>query len=265
MAALNGSKILSPEELERAILETAVQVQREHPRFFPLPDGVDVAGACKYEGTLKRYFEYFSRKFPSMLLNVASRCPHLEVRQEILRDCYDEEVADPDTAKFTAVPPGGISHREVLYRDCEKLGVSREEVDNTEPTPIIFACVHALDNMSRLLPWQAAYTALAVTELHSHPEVRAATGGSVARDRVSLQKLGLKEGDLVGGPLHAMKDQLHGGREIKLVVRYSTALEMQQQVLESARRGLQVFNIMRREIHRVGLLAVGLPTAGFPV
>lgn len=265
MASVNGAKILLPEELERAILETAVGVQREYPRFFPLPGGIDVPGARKYEGTVKRYFEYFSRKFPSMLLNVASRCPHLEVRQEILKDCYDEEVADPDTQKFTPAPPGGISHREVLYRDCEKLGVSREEVDNTEPTAIIFACVHALDNMSRLLPWQAAYMALAVTELHSHPEVKAATGGSVARDNASLQKLGLQEGDLVGGPLHAMKDQLHGGGEIKLIIKYSDTPEMQQQVLESARRGLQVFNIMRREIHRVGLQAVGLPTVGFPV
>lgn len=258
-------KLLSSQDLESAILNTAIQVQRDYPRFFSLPDGLDTQALRKYEGTTRRHFEYFSRKFPSMLMNVASRCPHLEVRQEILRDCFDEEVHDWDTGKFTSTPPEGISHREVLYRDCEKLGVSREEVDSTEPTPIVFACVHALDNLTRLLSWQAAYMAVAVTELHSHPTVKAAVGGRISRDRRSLERLGLREGDLIGGPLHEMKDKVHGGGEIRLIIKYSDTPEMQGSVIDSARQGLTTFNIMRREIHRVGLLAVGLPTDGLPV
>ena len=181
--ALKERKLLSPEELERAILDIALQVHKEYPRFFRLAEGLGPGSARKYAITDARYFEYFSRKFPSMLLNVASRCPVLEVRQEILKDCYDEEVQDPDTAKLMETPPGGISHREVLYRDCEKLGISREDVDSTVPTPIISACVHALDNMTRLLPWQAAYMAAAVTELRYHPYIKAVLG-----DRVGVEK-----------------------------------------------------------------------------
>ena len=254
-------KLLSAGELETAILDTAIQVNKDYPWRFPLPEGLDTQASRKYESTLKRYFEYFSRKFPSMLMNVASRCPHIEVRQDILKDCVD----DPDTAKFTSTPPEGISHREVTYRDCEKLGVSREEVDSTEPTPIIFSCVHALDNLTRLLPWQAAYMAAAVTELHSHPYIKAAIGGRISRDRGALERLGLKEGDLVGGPLHEMKDKAHGGAELRMITKYSDTPEMQQLVIDSAKHGLTIFTIMRREIHRVGLSAVGLPTEGFPV
>ena len=258
-------KLLAAEELETAILDTAIQVNKDYPWRFPLPEGLDTKASRKYESTLKRYFEYFSRKFPSMLMNVASRCPHIEVRQDIIKDCLDEEIYDPDTAKFTSTPPEGISHREVTYRDCEKLGVSREEVDSTEPTPIIFSCVHALDNLTRLLPWQAAYMAAAVTELHSHPYIKAAIGGRISRDRGALERLGLREGDLVGGPLHEMKDKAHGGAELRMITKYSDTPEMQQLVIDSAKQGLTIFTIMRREIHRVGLSAVGLPTEGFPV
>lgn len=265
MTTVDDRRLFSPKELEKAILDTAVQVQREYPRFFSLPEGLDAVGARKYEGTAKKYFEYFSRKFPSMLMNVASRCSHLEVRQAILRDCCDEEVEDPLTGTFTQTPPGGISHREVLYRDCEKLGVSREEIDSTEPTPIIFACVEALDNMTRLFPWQAAYMAAAVTELHSHPYIKAAIGGTIARDKSALQRLGLKEGDLIGGPLHEMKDKAHGGEGLTLIIKYSDNPDIQRLVIDAAKKGLTVFNIMRREIHRVGLAAVGLPTHGLPV
>ena len=46
-------------------------------------------------------------------------------------------MSDPDA--------DGMCHIEVLYYDSGQLGITREEAEAFEPTPIFMACMHALD------------------------------------------------------------------------------------------------------------------------
>ena len=102
----------------------------------------------------------------------------------------DEEVADPDAQ--------GLSHIEVLYRDVEVVGIAREEVENFQPTPVLMACMHALDNLTRTLPWQGGYAAMG------------GIGSRAGRGGARLHEKGRRFGD--GSPAHCGTALRRSGR-----------------------------------------------------
>ena len=149
-----GGPAFSPEEYEGRFLQAQADVVRTYTKHPPIPDEVlnDREKARRYFGVWQMNHSFFAKMFPSYLMNIAAKCPYQDVRREILHDCWDEEVSDPDA--------DGMCHIEVLYYDSLQLGITREEAEAFEPTPIFMACMHALDNLSRTLTWQGGYAAI---------------------------------------------------------------------------------------------------------
>ena len=145
---------LPPDEYEARFLQVQADTVRAFRNHPPIPDEVlnDRDTARRYFGVWQMNHSFFAKMFPSYLMNIAAKCPYQDVRREILHDCWDEEVSDPDA--------DGMCHIEVLYYDSGQLGITREEAEAFEPTPIFMACMHALDNLSRTLTWQGGYAAV---------------------------------------------------------------------------------------------------------
>ena len=122
---------LSPEEYEQKFLEAIAESFRAFVTAtmsrYPRVVLKDTKVARRFLGSRGCSTPFLRKFFPSYLMNVAASCPYQDVRQEILKDCWDEEVADPDAQ--------GMSHIEVLYGDVAVMGISQEEVENFEPTP----------------------------------------------------------------------------------------------------------------------------------
>ena len=87
---------LPPEQFEEAFCEALVSTILEIGPAPRWPDGLSVEQARIYHGTYLKYMSFFAWKFPSWLMSVASLCPYQDVRREIIKDCVDEEVGDPD-------------------------------------------------------------------------------------------------------------------------------------------------------------------------
>jgi len=90
---------LSPEEYEQKFLEAIAESFRAfRSDHVPLPEIVlkDTKVARRFFGIERMLHSVFAKLFPSYLMNVAASCPYQDVRQESLKDCWDEEVADPD-------------------------------------------------------------------------------------------------------------------------------------------------------------------------
>lgn len=118
---------ISPEDFQAQLVETVVTTAMEHmKRPFVIPDHYDQTQARLYHATSMKYFSFFAWRFPSWLLEIASRCPYQDVRREIIQDCVDEEVGDEDA--------NGRCHVDVLYDETEACGVAREDVAAT-PRP----------------------------------------------------------------------------------------------------------------------------------
>ena len=253
---------LAPKEYEdkflQAVADSFRAFQKDHIDI-PLPEEVlkDTKVARRFFGIQRMLHSFFAKMFPSYLMNVAARCPYQDVRREILKDCWDEEVSDPDAQ--------GMCHIEVLHRDVGLLGISHEEVENFEPTPVLMACTHALDNLSRTLPWEGGYAAIGGLE---SARIAVARGyldrdedSVTARERgKTLEELcGLPKGALMSGPLHAKKDLIHGGDVLHILKKYCTTREMQELTFWAVKNARSIRVITQREQRRLALAAIGLP------
>lgn len=247
-----------PDEFRARLIETAVTAQMDSFPKMGMPAEYDQAQARLFHATHLAAFSYFAWRFPSWLLEIASRCPYQDVRREIIEDCVDEEVGDDDA--------GGRCHVDVLYEEAEACGISREQIASTEPSPLLLTCILAFDDLARTLPWEAAYAAIGALEIiSSRPAVefrnklmtdeqRAASAEAMS---ASLpERIGVKSEDMLFAALHQYKDQFHGGSELELLVKYAVDARIQTEMLWAARAALQVMGVMIAECNRLAAAAV---------
>lgn len=260
-----SSDAMSEQEFQDALVGTVVRSSLAMFAGYEFPD-VNQEDGRKYHATFMTYFSFFAWKFPSWLMEVASRCPFQDMRREVIKDCVDEEVADPDA--------GGRCHIDVLYDEAEACGIPRDVITTTQPTPILLACIHALENLSKSLSWQGSYAAISGLEiLSSGPaveirnkilaeemtpeELEAARSG---RDSTPLsERTGVEPELLMFAALHEYKDQIHGGGGLAIMLKYATSREIQEEMIWAAKAGVEIFAVMREEIDRLALEAIGLP------
>ena len=249
----------SPDEFEQRLVETVVTTALKSLKgTFAIPEHYTQEQARLYHATSLLNFSYFAWRFPSWLLEVASRCPYQEVRREIIEDCSDEEVGDDDA--------GGRCHVDVLYEEAEACGIPRDVIAATEPTPLLQACVLALDDLARTLPWEASYAAIAGLEIiQSKPAVELRNKMMSEEQRKAFEavissslpeRLGIESENLLFNALHSYKDQFHGGGELTLLVKYATDSRIQHEMLWAAKTGIEMFGMMNSEIKRLATEAV---------
>ncbi len=251
---------LSPQEFETAFCEALVRILVESGVSSAIPKELDPAGARLYHGTYLKYMSFFAWKFPSWLMSIASLCPYQDVRREIINDCVDEEVGDSDA--------DGQCHIDLLYDEAELCGVSREEIFETEPTPIILACIHTWENMTRTLGWLPAYAAIAGLEITmSEPalEARERLIGKEAMAKATQdlggvtfhERLGMPEGSLKFFALHSYKDRFHGGGELAMLVKYANTPALQREAIWAVRNSLKTYVLQAHEVRRLAAEAAG--------
>lgn len=249
----------SPEQFQDAFVETVVKASMASmKRPFVIPDHYTQEQARKYHGTLLGGFSFFAWRFPSWLMEIASRCPYQDVRRELILDCTDEEVGDEDA--------GGRCHVDVLYEETEACGITREEIAATPPTPLIQACILALDDLARTLPWEASFAAIgglevtqskpAVTYRMSQMTEAEFTAAGAASSASLPERLGLTTDQMLFNALHAYKDQIHGGGGLEILVTYGTDDRIQEQMLWAAKTAMETFGLMIGEIERLATAAV---------
>jgi pyrroloquinoline quinone (PQQ) biosynthesis protein C len=256
---------MSEEKFQELFVDTVVRTALQSGAGYGFPEGLSQELGRKFHATYLTHFSFFAWKFPSWLMAVASQCPYQDVRRTIIEDCVDEEVGDVDA--------GGRCHIDVLYEEAEACGISRDEVAATEPTPIVLAAVHAFENYSRTLGWEAGFAALAALEIvQSEPAVKLRdkllsesltpeqiTKSRAGRDSEALAaRTGVPADQLVFAAIHAYKDQFHGGGELKLLVKYGHTRQIQESMLWAAKAGINTYRTMRTEIDRLAREAVGV-------
>ena len=250
---------LPPDQYVDAFLKVQAETVRSFQSGKPqLPAEVleNQATARRYFGVWQMNHSFFAKMFPSYLMNVAAKCPYQDVRREILKDCNDEEVSDPDA--------NGLCHIEVLYHDAALFGISREEVEAFEPTAILLTCIHAIDNLTRILSWEGGYAAVGGLEA-----IRVAVArGYISREEFSgpwaggaktVEELcGLPKGSLMNAPLHQAKDQIHGGGVLNILSKYATTREIQEMTFWAIKTARSTRMITGAEQTRLARQAIGL-------
>lgn len=256
---------MSEQEFHERVVETVVHTMIPMIDGVRFPEGLSQDEGRVYHRTYLTYFSFFAWNFPTWLQAISSRCPYQDVRAALIEDCVDEEVGDVDA--------GGRCHVDVLYDEAEFCGATREEISATRATPVISACINALDNLARTLSWESSFAAVAGLEIaQSEPAVVVRTRimeqvltpeqieqSKSARDSNSLaDRTGLRPDQLVFASLHEYKDLIHGGGELALLMKYGVTRSVQEEMLWAIEAGAETYATMRMEIDRMARAAVGL-------
>lgn len=124
------------------------------------------AGSLSLERLRNYAAQYYHHvaAFPRYLSALHSRCGDLASRQTLLENLIDEE-------------RGTENHPELWLRFAEGLGVSRDAVTATEPSPSTRALIETFDNLARQAPVSAGLAALYVYEAQIPPVASAKIGG----------------------------------------------------------------------------------------
>jgi len=190
-----------------------------------------------------RQFSHFTRSFPRWLAAVASNCPVPEVRKFLASNIYEEEIG----------PEGQGSHYELLLRQGEALGLSREEIEETPPLPSTLLAVNALENLCKNRPWLEALAATGGLECVNHPQVRSRGGVIIINDVRAWQHLGLSDRDLKSRTIHMEEDEKHVDGALLLLSKHAPTPELEEKVFHSAQEAVLAFRMLMEGIGRAAL------------
>jgi pyrroloquinoline-quinone synthase len=190
-----------------------------------------------------RQFSHFTRNFPRWLAAVAANCPLPEVRKFLARNIYDEEVG----------PAGEGSHYDLLLRQGEALGLSREEIEKTPPFTTTLQALSALESMCRNRSWLEGLAATSGLECVNHPEVRARSGVWIINDVRSWRHLGLNEQQLRSRTIHMEEDEKHVETGLRLLGEHGLTKELQDKIVAAAREALLAFRSLMNGIGKEAL------------
>lgn len=191
-------------------------------------------------------FSHFTRNFPRWLAAVASNCPIPDARKFLVANMYEEEVG----------PGGQGSHYDLLLRQGEALGLSRQDVESTAPLPSTAVAVDAIDSICRGRSWLEGLAATTGLECINHPALRAEAGVIIINDVRSWRHLGLNAQQLRSRTVHTEEDEKHVESGLKILAEQAATEESAAKAVAAAREALLAFRLLMEGIGRAALSEV---------
>jgi pyrroloquinoline-quinone synthase len=183
-------------------------------------------------------FSHFTRNFPRWLAAVASNCPLPDARKFLAGNIYEEEVG----------PGGQGSHYDLLLRQGEALGLTREEIERTPPLATTAVAVDALDSICRNRSWLEGLAATTGLECINDPPLRAEAGVIILNDVRAWRHLGLNEQQLRSRTIHMEEDEKHVDTGLKLLAEYARSEEAAEKAVSAAREATLAFRLLMEGI-----------------
>lgn len=179
-------------------------------------------------------FSHFTRNFPRWLAAVSANCPLPDVRQFIAGNLYEEEVGTP----------GVGSHYELLLKQGEALGLSRDEIEHATPFPTTALAINALNDICRNREWLEALAATTGLECINHPQVRDVDGALIINNVRAWEHLGLNAQQLRSRTIHMEDDERHVEAGLTVLAAQSTTGEVRQRILCAAQEAVFAFRVL---------------------
>ncbi|HTM11170.1 MAG TPA: iron-containing redox enzyme family protein [Verrucomicrobiae bacterium] len=188
-------------------------------------------------------FSHFTRNFPCWLAAVASNCPVSEARKFLVANMYEEELG----------PDGQGSHYDLLLRQGEALGLTREQIERTSPLASTAVAIDALDSICRSRSWVEGLAATTGLECINHPALRAEAGVIIINDVRAWRHLGLNQQQLRSRTIHMEEDEKHVETGLKIISEQAVTEESATKAVAAAREALLAFRLLMEGIGRAAL------------
>ncbi|HXV80584.1 MAG TPA: iron-containing redox enzyme family protein [Candidatus Binatia bacterium] len=169
--------------------------------------------------------------------HVSANCPHLEVKQKILKHEYGEVIKDEYTEH---------GHLDLIVRQGKALGLSVKETLEVEPLPTTMATLYAWGWMTREKSWLEGLVSLSVTEWANDDRLHSDIGGGLSSRMAKrwMDDLGFGWEQMPNFKVHSQADEEHSDMFIDDLERYAVG-EKEGLVIQAAKESMDLHKLFR--------------------
>jgi len=185
---------------------------------------------------------HFVRHRRDCWANVSANCPVMAVKQKILEHEYEEIIKD----QFS-----DYGHLHLIIKQGQSVGLSPEDILNSEPLPTTRAALYAWGWMTRAKSWIEGLSAMTVTEWCNDDRLLADLGGgqSTRMAKKWMEELGFTWKEIPNLQAHSQADEKHSEMFLPFLAEYATG-EKEALATEAAKESLALNAIFRVGIAR---------------
>jgi len=172
--------------------------------------------------------------------HVSANCPHMPVKQKIMKHEYGEVIKD-EYAEH--------GHMELIIRQGKALGLEPAEVLNVAPLPSTRATLYAWAWMTREKSWLEGLAALTITEWANDDRLLHDLGGGLSSRMAKrwMEDLGFGWNDMPNFKVHSQADEEHSDMFLEDLERFAIG-EKQALAYQAAKESMELLIMFRAGI-----------------
>jgi pyrroloquinoline quinone (PQQ) biosynthesis protein C len=155
----------------------------------------------------------------------------LDIKRLVWEHESDELVNDPRA---------GMDHYALAAKEAQVLGLTREDLETTEPLPGALACYYAWIHIAMTRPWREGVTASSMLERRNSGAVVRGGGLSFRFKEKMMKELGIAEDRLINQSVHVEADLEHASLLDVVIERYVKSAEDREAILRGARASFAI-------------------------
>ena len=181
---------------------------------------------------------HFVRHRRDCWANVSSNCPVMAVKQRILEHEYEEIIRD-DFSQY--------GHLHLIIRQGQSVGLSPDDILNSQRLPTTMAALYAWGWMTRVKPWTESLAAMTITEWSNDDRLLGDLGGgqSTRMAKKWMDELGFTWKEIPNLQAHSQADEKHSDMFLPFLAAHATG-EKEGAAILAAKESLEL-NAMFRE------------------
>ena len=172
--------------------------------------------------------------------HVSANCPHMAVKQKILKHEYGEVIKDEYTEH---------GHLDLIVRQGKALGLSVKETLEVEPLPTTMAALYAWGWMTREKSWLEGLVSLSVTEWANDDRLHHDIGGGLSSRMAKrwMDDLGFGWEQMPNFKVHSEADEEHSDMFLEDLEKFAIG-EKEALVYRAAKESMELLKIFRAGI-----------------
>ena len=169
--------------------------------------------------------------------HVSANCPHMTVKQKILRHEYGEVIKDEYTEH---------GHLDLIVRQGKARGLSVTETLEVEPLPTTMSTLYAWAWMTREKSWLEGLVSLSVTEWANDDRLHHDIGGGLSSRMAKrwMDDLGFGWEQMPNFKVHSQADEEHSDMFLADLEHYAVG-EKESLVIQAAKESMELHKIFR--------------------
>ncbi len=180
---------------------------------------------------------HFVRHRRDCWANVSSNCPVMAVKQKILEHEYEEIIKD-DFSEY--------GHLHLIIRQGQSVGLTSDEVLNSQPLPTTMATLYAWGWITRAKSWTEGLAAMTITEWSNDDRLLGDLGGgqSTRMAKKWMEELGFTWKEIPNLQAHSQADEKHSDMFLPFLAEYAKG-DREAAAVQAAKESLDLNAMFR--------------------